>query len=1108
MYKKPVFWISFVLISIICAIFAYKYFPDAYPLVSLDLKMDRRSALDTASDLALEYQWGPDGFSQAASFRVDEQVQNFVELEAGGTEAFRQMLAGKLYSPYTWRVRHFKEGEANETLIRFTPDGKPYGFREKLPEDEPGASLNSDSALAIAEKSAEEEWGIVLSDYELVERSQEIRPGGRTDHTFTYERPDVRIGEGLYRLRLVVAGDRLTELTHFIKIPEAFSRRYTEMRSANETIASTAIIAMVVLYIVGGCIIGLFFLLRQHWIAWRKPLIWGLFIALLQVLAIINHWPLAWMSYDTALSSQGFLLRQITRMLLTFAGLSAFLTLIFAAAEGLTRRAFPGHIQMWRLWSSDVAGSRPVLGRTAGGYLLVGIFFAFDVGLYFFASRVLGWWTPSGALFEPDVLATYFPWLTSIAISLQAGFLEECLFRAIPIAGAVLLGQRFGYRRFFIVGAFLVQALVFGAGHANYPQQPAYARVAELLIPSLAFGLIYLRFGLLPAIVLHFAVDVVWFALPLFVSSASGNWINQVMVIILVTVPLWVVIRARIRSRRWRELNEDHLNGSWRPLPREKAEPEIPEHREAPEMNVRTKRLLLAGGILGLILWIAFTDFHNYAPSLTTGRQKAEKIARQTLAERRIELSDSWKTLSRVETPMGLADRFVWQTGKREDYEALIGEYLPPPYWGVRFARFEGDVAERAEEYEVFVSKAGDLFRFLHVLPEARPGASLTESEARNLADSAVRASYGLDPSILKDISIVPSKLPERTDWLLTFADTAGYPLEEGEARLAVQIGGDEVVDAVRYIHVPEQWARKERDRKNMTGIVGSISVLAVFVFALAGVAAAITRWSRGKFAKRVFIVFFALLFGLGVVATINAWPGTVAQFSTAKPFSDQALAGIARPLLLFLLMSAGLALIIGLVHSWKTGRSGFRESENMLSGFSLGALVSGLSAVIAILAETSLEPYWADYDALSSYIPILDIGLSTVLAYVVATAFCFLIVATLDLFTCNWTRRRSLISILFVLLVLIGSGVDVSSFREWLLSGLLTGIVCLLAYVHVLRFSWAMVPPAVASGLILHTLKEGLLWAHPAALSGAAVGIILIGLLSVYWHRILLTRE
>jgi hypothetical protein len=225
------------------------------------------------------------------------------------------------------------------------------------------------------------------------------------------------------------------------------------------------------------------------------PLFWGLLIALLQLLVGFNEWPLVWMNYDTAISTQSFVTQQIMFILLNFLFMGVVLVLSFMAAEGLSRRAFPHHVQLWRLWSNSPASSKAVLGQTAAGSLLVGIFFAYDVLLYFVTSRTLGWWTPSDVLVQPDVLATYFPWLSSIAISAQAGFWEESLFRAVPIAGAALLGSRFGGRRWWIAGAMIVQAVIFGAGHAGYANQPAYARVVELIIPSLMFGGLYLFFG-------------------------------------------------------------------------------------------------------------------------------------------------------------------------------------------------------------------------------------------------------------------------------------------------------------------------------------------------------------------------------------------------------------------------------------------------------------------------------------------------------------------------------------------------------------------------------------------------------------------------------------
>ena len=422
MTKRPAFWIAFALLSLISAVFAVFNFSKAFPIVSLDLRMDRAAALRSARTLAAENHWGPAGaFRQVASFGVDDTVKTFVELQGGGKDAFRDMLAKGLYAAYTWRVRHFEPGEANETLVRFTPAGTPYGFRERLKETAPGPSLSEDQARRIAEDTAVRRWHVDLALYSRAETSKEVRPNGRADHTFVYERNAEHAGAGRYRLRLVVSGDRLTELTHFLRVPEAFARQYEQMRSANDGIAFGAQAVAIVLYLIGGCMVGVFLMLRKRWLVWQQAVVLGVVIALLQALADLNAWPLIWTTYDTALPVNTFVLQRLFAIAGSFVITAGYLSLSFMAAESLSRKAFPNHPQQWKLWSRDAAGSVQVLGRTAGGYLYTGIEFAFIVGFYLLVSRLLHWWTPSEALVDPDVLATYVPWLSAFAPSVQAG---------------------------------------------------------------------------------------------------------------------------------------------------------------------------------------------------------------------------------------------------------------------------------------------------------------------------------------------------------------------------------------------------------------------------------------------------------------------------------------------------------------------------------------------------------------------------------------------------------------------------------------------------------------------------------------------------------------
>ena len=253
--RKPIFWIMAFILFIGGLFYSAKVFPKAFSILNIELKMDRDNAFSQAKMLSESNNWGPDNYDQAATFYHDSRTQNFVELDAGGSEKVSILMKDNLFHFYTWKVRHFKEKEPNETIITFTPSGKFYGFKEILSENEKGPSLSQNDARIIAENFVQTKSSVVLSNYKEIEASEEIMPSKRMDHTFVYERVNADIGDGSFRLKLMVSGEKVSELKHYIKIPETFTRRFEEMRSANNTLATSASMAMFLLYGFGGVII-------------------------------------------------------------------------------------------------------------------------------------------------------------------------------------------------------------------------------------------------------------------------------------------------------------------------------------------------------------------------------------------------------------------------------------------------------------------------------------------------------------------------------------------------------------------------------------------------------------------------------------------------------------------------------------------------------------------------------------------------------------------------------------------------------------------------------------------------------------------------------------
>jgi len=1107
--KRPAFWILLGLVSLAATAAAVHYFPQAFSIVALDITMTRERALAEARAIVARDRLGPPDFRQAASFALDSQAQTFIELEGGGKAAFTAMLRDGVYSAYTWRVRHFREGETNETLVRFTPDGRPYGFVETLKEDAPGAALDAADARRRAEAEAPARWNVDLTPFTLVEQGQEKRPGGRVDHSMTYERSAPALGEGRYRLRLVLSGDRLTEVTHFVQIPEAFTRRYDSMRSANEAIGIGSLVGMVLLYVVGGIGIGLFFMLRSRYVLWRQAAVWGVVVGTMQALATLNEWPLMWMTYDTAVPRTTFIAGQVATLAATVVGFSAFMALSFTAAETLGRRAFGHHPQFWRVWSKTPGSSTTVLGHTAAGYLLVAVFFAYDVGLYVVATRVFGWWTPSEALLHPDVLATYVPWLSAIANSLQAGFWEECLFRAVPLAGAALIGDRFGKRGLFLTVAFVVQAVIFGAGHAPYPTQPSFARPVELLIPSIGFGLLYVYFGLLPGIVLHFAFDVVWFALPIFLSDAPGIWLQKVMVIVMTFVPLWVVLWRRRQAGAWTTLAPAERNAAW--VPPTAAEPEEAEPVIVHQgLTPLAKRAWLAIGAVSLVVCIAAIARQDRGDMFSITRTEAATIARQAVAARGGTLGPQWRVMPTPDSGSGGPHEFVSVTSGDERRRQLLGKYLPDARWNVRLATYEGDVAERAEEWRVFVTRTGQVLRVEHKLPEARAGATLDEGGARTRAGAVLKGEFGLDVASghAREISARPAKRKARTDWTFTYADSSLPPLAQGELRIDVELAGDEVASVRRFVFVPEEWERGQRAAETRSLIVRIIIGVVFGGLLVSAAVGGVIAWSRRKYTPRLFLAAAGIMLVVTLGSAINAWPATQAIMPTEIPLAIQILGAIGVGLVALVITSSLAGLALGAQPARMTGSSTLPDGDALVLGGAAGAFGAALLAVAGALRT----PEWAqtvNIAAVGSFVPPLAVALDPLAGFLTRAAVLLSLLISVHHVTLGWTRHRMLAGGSVALVGFLGAGAPAGSeLAGWIAAGLLLAAGLLAAYATLVRADLTMIPIALGSMMTIGGLMRGAERAFPGALPGALAAALLTAGLAWWLFRTLRRRR
>ena len=1110
MTRKPAFWIVLGLLGVAGSAIAFRLFPVAFPILSVEIEMDRQGALDQARGLHDNFQWDPADFRQAASFgHLDPAFQTYMELEGGGLEELNRLVHEGVFTLYAWRVRHFAEGAVEEAQIRFTPLGERYGFLLRLSEEAPGENLDTEQARELAVAGASTGWGVDLSVFELLESSQEEKLGGRLDHTFVYERSDLALGEARVRLRLGVAGDELSEVTRFVHVPEGFLRRYQDTRNANESISLIGTILFLLLFLGLGGGVGAVHLLKKRWIEWKAPLAWGGVVAGLMALGTVNSLPLAWMGYDTALPPNVFVATLVVMACLTFLAGTFFLALLFMAGEGLMRLGFPEHIQQWKMWAPGVANSAPALGRTAAPYLIVGLKLGFVVVFYLATSRLLGWWSPASALVEPDLLATHFPWLTAVSTSLFAAFSEETVFRAIPIGAAAIMGRRHGRARLWIWGAVILQALVFGASHANYPQQPAYARVVEIFPTYLGWGIICVYFGLIPSIIGHFIYDLVLFSLPLFTAETTGIWFDRFMVIAAGTLPLAIVVGVRWRKGGVGTVPDWALNRNWRsplrpgaeaevpdslthPEPEPESTPEVPELAAAESEEVRAPRRILSpwgmtavlGTLLGgMTLWISGFQTAD-SPQLPVTRRQVEAEARSALEDRGVSLGPDWIPLFSIAAERDLAHQFVWREGAEGEYLELLGDFLNSPGWQVRFVNFEVAPEERAESFRVSNFQAGEAPRVSHVLPEGRPGETLTEEEARFLAQGAIEEQLGTTPGTVREISADEAVRPNRTDWTFTFAATQGYPLLEGEGRAEVRIAGDEVVGARKFVHVPENWEREWRADQSRRTLALIPSAAIVLLLALVALILAIVRWTQGSLQTAPLRVLPGIMAIVLLLAGINGWPTTVGIFNTQLSFGNQVAISL-------LGLGLGLAFAAGVVGLFAAlGQTWIKERPQSVKGASavglaLGVGYVGLSVLLARLGPDG-PPGWPGYGGAVSYIPWLSNALTAVVGFLTVTAVALLLLATLERAAGTRWSWTTVPLVLLIGLTMASNPVG-SSWLIWV--GGAAGIAACIGLLWTLcrRLGWAILPGVMAAPILLDVVEAAFRNPYPGHTLGAA---------------------
>ncbi|HMC62496.1 MAG TPA: hypothetical protein VKJ01_25095, partial [Candidatus Solibacter sp.] len=121
----------------------------AFPEASIDFRVSREDALQTAGRFLAEQGLNVAGYRQAARFDFDDEAKTFLEREAGLERA--NQLMGTRVRLWRWAYRWFRPLQKEEFSVEITPKGELAGFEHEIPEDAARPDATPEQARALAE---------------------------------------------------------------------------------------------------------------------------------------------------------------------------------------------------------------------------------------------------------------------------------------------------------------------------------------------------------------------------------------------------------------------------------------------------------------------------------------------------------------------------------------------------------------------------------------------------------------------------------------------------------------------------------------------------------------------------------------------------------------------------------------------------------------------------------------------------------------------------------------------------------------------------------------------------------------------------------------------
>ncbi|MFZ5432136.1 MAG: hypothetical protein ACOZB3_00030, partial [Calditrichota bacterium] len=799
---------------------------DAFPEATIDFRLNRPQSEQVASAYLKQLNLAPPAdYRHAGRFGYDGLAKTYLEKELG-VDGARPYLGHPIRLWY-WQHRWFKPSTKEEFSVFVSPEGEIVRLRHDVEENAEGVDLPEVAARPLAEDFLFRTMEKDSTRLTFIESERIGRPH-RADWTFTYRITEIEpVAGSEYRYEVTIIGDRIGGYREFLHVPEAWRASFSKLRSYNEMAGNFSSIGFLLTAI--AIVAVIFIRIRRRTVQWRIALAFGIIAAALTLLNQINDFPLELYGYDTTASWSGFLLQRILIGLIMTLGSGLLIFLLTASAEAIYRERYGQMPSLPRMFTPAGLRTKSAFKGILLGVTLTSFFFAYQIAFYLIAGK-FGAWSPSDVPYD-NLLNTAMPWLAVLAIGFFPAVSEEFMSRMFSIP---FLQKAFRNRLTWL--ALLIPAVIWGFGHAGYPNQPFWIRGAEVGFAGIIIGIIMLRYGILACLVWHYTVDALYTAFLLFRSENLYFVITAAVATGLLVIPLLLALIAYIRKGSFLPetglLNNDISSPLVAPPEPEKP-PLVPvvdtasTYQPLPSRNRILALAFFVVGVIAVLIPVSkIGDFLEYPIS----REAAIQAFSDTLRATGWADPDTLQKIAVIDDADSRGVAFVYllkHSSSIDEFNRVADQTLRRGGWRVQ----EWVPENRLRFSGVVHGRTGEVLSVKPWLPEEMPGDSLSEDSARAMVEAILQA-RGVDLSALTMKEHHESARPHRLDhdFIYEAVDDDPRHIAEAKYRIASSINGDWVTVFTRpFYKIPEEWQRAREATTAPRAIMQGLNLVAFF---------------------------------------------------------------------------------------------------------------------------------------------------------------------------------------------------------------------------------------------------------------------------------------